>query len=671
MIPSLALVASALAAPRVARADNVLHPGSARADRPTVTTLGVQWPITGDDDFDATVSVRYRVAGTSGWRDAMPLVRVHPEAVVGMTIEPQFAGSIFDLQPGTAYEIELHAVDSDGSVDQTTMLTSSTRAVPRAEPTTARTVNVTDAASLRAALNGARAGDVITLADGMYAGEFSINASGTADDPIVIRGASRDGTILDGGNGGGNVLEVYGSFVHIERLTLQHDNRALRFQGMGATDNVVRRVHIRDVVLGIGAQDDQRDFYLCDNVVDGRLSWPSVYADDGGAHANDDGIRVNGDGHVVCHNEIHGFGDAMKVEQDGSRAVDFYGNEVTSAYDNGLELDATSGNARAFRNRFVNTYATLSFQPIYGGPAYALRNVIVNVAHEQLKLHSLGGTMVTSGIVVLHNTFVSPDHAYTLEDSTMAHYVTIENNLWVGPAMPANGRVANWDAPIDSMTNVIDSNGWYPDGQFQFGYGATGATYASFAALVAGGRYETHGVLLATPIFANGLVGPRDYHAIVDVAAADVTLATGSNAIDRGVRFANVNDAFEGSGPDLGALERGCAVPLYGVRPEGMDESNEVVGCGGTTMPGSDGGVGDAGAIADAGGAEDASRGVDAARVDGSRDVDGGGDAGPATMNRGCGCHVPGQRDSRDGVTWLFALASAVAIARRRRSRAV
>jgi hypothetical protein len=106
---------------------------------------------------------------------------------------------------------------------------------------------------------------------------------------------------------------------------------------------------VRDVRLGIAANPDQRDFYLCDNVVEGRLVWPHVYSDDGGAHSDDDGIRVEGDGHVVCHNVIAGFGDAMKIGQAGSRAVDFYGNEVLSAYDNGLELDGSEGNTRAFR----------------------------------------------------------------------------------------------------------------------------------------------------------------------------------------------------------------------------------------------------------------------------------------------------------------------------------
>src|SRR5439155_23601364 len=268
-----------------------------------VVALGVRLLISGDDNHNAQVAVRYRAATATEWRVAMPLFRVHPESVVGRTVPEQFAGSIFDLSPATTYEIELHATDPDGPVDQTITVTGTTRPVP-ADPRHPSPRSVSDAAGLAAALNTAQPGDVITIADGRYSNHFLITASGTPDDPIVIRGTSKDGTILDGQGSTGNVLDVYGSFVHVERLTLRNANRALRFQGAATEGNVARRLHIRDVRLGIGSRQDQRDFYLCDNVVEGRLVWPQVYTDDGGAHSNDDGIHVEGNGHVVCHNKL-------------------------------------------------------------------------------------------------------------------------------------------------------------------------------------------------------------------------------------------------------------------------------------------------------------------------------------------------------------------------------
>ncbi|HVY49754.1 MAG TPA: chondroitinase-B domain-containing protein, partial [Minicystis sp.] len=390
-----------LALPLAARADDVLHLGAATLDRPTVVTLGVRWALTGDDNFDATVAVRYRKTGTSTWRDGLPLYRVHAELVQGGGAVPEFAGSVFDLAPATSYDIELTAHDPDGG-DQTTTLTATTRPVPAADPAHPHVVHVATASALQNALDAAQPGDVITLAAGTYAGEFTLNASGTAAEPIVVRGVDRDQVILDGGDAGSNVLAVEGSFTHVERLTLQHDTRALRFHGSPAEGNVVRRVHARDVTLGFGSNPQQKDFYLCDNLLEGRLSWPHVYADDGGAHANDDGIHVEGDGHVVCHNTITGFGDALKVETVGARADDFYGNDVDGAYDNDIELDQSQGNTRALRNRFTNGYMPISFQPIFGGPAYAIRNLVINAAVEQVKIHN-----ETVGPVILNNTFLS------------------------------------------------------------------------------------------------------------------------------------------------------------------------------------------------------------------------------------------------------------------------
>jgi hypothetical protein len=665
----LMAVGAALTVARVASADDVLHAGTPALDRPTLHALGVRLPLTGDDNFNATVAVRYRAAGGT-WQGAMPLFRVHPELVpAGSPTVAEFAGSVFDLAPATTYDIELTAHDPDGG-DAVLTLQGKTRPVPAAEPAHPHAVSVSSAASLQAALSAAQPGDVITLAAGMYAGEFTLDASGTADDPIVIRGVARDTVILDGGAGGGNVLAIEGSYTHVERLTLQHDTRALRFHATGGVGNVVRRVHARDVVLGFGSNPDQQDFYLCDNLLEGRLVWPHVYSDDQGVHANDDGIHVEGSGHVVCHNTISGFGDALKVEQTGARAVDFEGNDVNGAYDNDIELDQSSGNARAVRNRFTNGYMPISVQPIFGGPAYVIRNLVVNAAVEQVKFHN-----ATVGVVVLDNTFVSPAYALQVLDSTTPREIVLRNNLCVGPSPAQGGRTVNWDQPMDPATDSLDYDGYFPDGAFHFGYGATGANYASFAAVVAGGRYEAHGRVLGTGIFASGLKPPTTY--MTAVAPDDGALAAGSDAIDHGTVIANVTDGYQGAAPDLGAQETGCPVPAYGVRPEGVDESNEVLGC---PAPG-DGGVsgGEAGIAGDGG--TGAMTGPDGGPVVAGP---GGGslaDAGPTASDApgsssGCGCVTAGdgpalrlRRRQSGGVAASLLLAAGFLARRARRRR--
>jgi MYXO-CTERM domain-containing protein len=661
-IPACGIAIAVAFSARTARADDVLHVGIAQLDRPTLVALGVQLLVQGDDNHDASVAVRYRPAGTSAWRQGLALFRVRPEVVTGRTVPQQFAGSIFDLSPGQSYEIELHAVDADGNVDQVVNLTAATRTVPASSPKAPNAKNVTDAASLKSALSAAKAGDVITLANGTYAGTFSMQASGTADNPIVIRGATQDGTILDGGGCTGcNVLEVYGSFVHIEQLTLTHASRALRFQGMAAQNNVVRRVHIKDVILGIGSNPDQKDFYVCDNLLEGRLVWPAVYTDDNGAHANDDGINLQGSGHVICHNRLAGFGDAMKSEQDGARAIDFYGNEVTSAYDNGLELDGSEGNVRAFRNRFTNTYATLSYQPVFGGPAYTFRNVVVNVANEQMKFHALGTTppQEPSGMLVYHNTFVSPVTALANHTDAVSHHFVLENNLFI-TAVDPNGRTVDFTGGVDDGT--FDYNGYYPDGIFDFTWGSLGyVKYNSLAAARAAIGIEQHGLIVPMPIFESGLTAPANYK--TSLMPADVTLTASSMALDRGLVLANLNDGYRGAAPDLGALERGCPLPIYGVRPAGMDETNEPIGCAsGTTdagvpdsgpMPPPDANMGGAGgsggaagnAGSGAGGGVGGSGGTggggaepDGGNTTGTSGAGGTAGAGPTESQSGCGC---------------------------------
>jgi hypothetical protein len=570
-----------------------------RVDPATLHTIGVQVLISGDDDHDAAVSVRIRRADGGDWRDGPPLFRVLPDTV-SEVVPAQFAGSVFDLDPGTTWQVELHAVDPDG-LDETRSVEAVTRPVPVADPAHPRAVAVSDADELRAALAAAEAGDVITVADGTYAGPFTLDASGTPEDPIVLRGGS--GALLDGGGCEGcNVLEVYGSHVHVEGLSLEHATRALRFLGAAATDDVARRLHIRDVIHGIGSSTDQTAFTICDNVIEGRLAWPWTFADDATSHWDDRGVDMNGTGHVVCHNVIRGFGDPIVNKHRLARGWDVYGNDIYDAFD-GTELDEGEGNVRLFGNRYTNVMAPVSIQPVFGGPAYVLRNVLYNVPDEQIKLKSLGGTEEPSGALIYHNTFVSPKIALNLQTPITQHNFVVANNLFIGPDTLAGSRTVEWTAAIDG--GRFDHDGFYPDGGFWLGVvGGENRAYDSFADLLAAGEVEPNGVLLARPIFAGDAVGPPG-----DGMAAgeppDFALAEGSGAIDRGEVIAGINGRFVGDGPDLGAREAGCPEPVYGPRPEGMEAVTNPVDCSaddGGLEPGTDAGPDDDGSSGSEGG---------------------------------------------------------------------
>lgn len=545
-----------------------------RVDRPTVHALGVQVLISGDDNRNGRVDVRYRRLSDTTWRAGLPLLRVMPETITEV-VPQQFAGTIFDLEPATSYEIELRATDTDGAVDDTTLILATTRPVPRSEPASGRTIDVQNATALRSALAGAQPGDVVMIAPGTYTGTFTLAASGTADRPIVVRGWSTAAVVLDGGNCRTcNVLEVSGSHVHLERFTIANGFRALRFTGANTTANVARRLNIKNVVHGTGSASGQTDFYVCDNVIDGRLDWPWVFRDDATSHWDDRGIEVTGDGHVVCHNSIRGFGDPVLNMKRRSRSWDVYGNDIADAWD-GVELDYGEGNVRLFHNRFTNVMAPVSIQPVYGGPAYALRNVAFNVPDEQVKLKSWGGIEEPSGALIYHNTFVSPERALNLLSSIAQHNFVVANNLFVGPESLWGPRSVDWRAGIDN--GLFDFNGYYPDGEFMFGtVDGVNRLFATFAEAQAAG-VERGGTLVTDAVFAGDFVGPADE--VVRHDPKDFTLSPTSRAIDRAAVLPGINDGFQGAAPDLGALELGCPVPTYGPRPDGLEAFTWLVNC--------------------------------------------------------------------------------------------
>ena len=93
-------------------------PGTVYMEPPTLEALGLEWPLSGDDNRNATVSIRYRKKGTENWREGLPPLRIGGEETrylsLDFTAPRMFAGSLFDLEPGTSYEISLRMADPDG-----------------------------------------------------------------------------------------------------------------------------------------------------------------------------------------------------------------------------------------------------------------------------------------------------------------------------------------------------------------------------------------------------------------------------------------------------------------------------------------------------------------------------------------------------------------------------
>src|SRR5512137_1758910 len=118
-------------------AQNATTPGAVTTPYPTTQAIAIEWAITGDANNDGVVTVRYREAGASPTvvKNGLPLIRVPAgsndtgDFGSGNPWSNKHAGSLFDLDPGTHYEIELTLTDPDGG-GTTKTATATTRPIP-------------------------------------------------------------------------------------------------------------------------------------------------------------------------------------------------------------------------------------------------------------------------------------------------------------------------------------------------------------------------------------------------------------------------------------------------------------------------------------------------------------------------------------------------------------
>ena len=551
----------------IANAADSIVVGDVIIDPPTICCLGFSVPIvSGDDDYDARATIEYRLSVASNWSTGLPLLRVRPELISGETPPSQyglpvpaeqFAGSLFRLEPNTSYDVRITVMDPDGG-DRVQTITANTRDLPRNNPAVPRFVAVSTSTELNSAIGLAQPGDVIEVAPGNYAGPVTINNDGTPENPIILRGESVDTVTIDAA-GSTYGVTIWGDNVYLEQITVSGSTWGARSYNTEGV--VIRRSRFTNVNRGIYAKSGtNRHFYICDNVLEGRHQWPTV----DNSTWNDEGITVSGEGHTVCFNTLSGFGDALGLANSTSIpniAIDFYGNDVLWTGDDMLELDFAHRNVRAFNNRGTNVAMGASLQPAWGGPVYIFRNVFLNVVKSAYKLNN-----DPSGFFIFHNTsartlgtgnwgaYAWTSLGYTQSDGDPAYAgnFQMKNNILVGLTAPAY-------VTTDLILEEIDYNGWLPDGTFRFV-----DTWVNFADLQSNSPFEANGRLLDENTFTTPLNLPVDYTTLW--SATDVTLGQNSLALDAALILPNINDDYSGSAPDLGAIERGDVLPLYGVR---------------------------------------------------------------------------------------------------------
>ncbi len=612
-------------------AQNATKAGRFQVEHPTLLNLGFEWAIEGDANRNATVEVRFRKSGTAAWRAALPLLRIGGERVfreresMNYVVPQGFAGSILNLEPGTAYECEFTMKDPDGVSGQSVQrATVTTRTEPKPYQG-GRVLHVYPAdhegpklepsfIGLKAAYYGegrgdwtnvrmkkAQPGDTILVHAGLYrpdrlnyvdplsapfTGSTYLTLKGTAEKPITIKGAG-DGEAIFDGAGNHKLFDVMATAHHIiDGLTFRNTEIAF-FAGEkdlgGAVNLTVKNCRFEDIGVGIWTESaDSKDFYIADNLLLGRedrqrmIGWNQAGQRSAGIYPSHllrsfFAIKVYGPGHVIAHNAVAYFHDGIDISTYGppepelerqASSIDIYNNDIHLSNDDFMESDGGLHNIRVYQNRGVNAaHNGYSAQPIFGGPVYFIRNIAYHVPAANVFKFNAA----PAGVIAYHNTMIGEQGAKDPYSNT--HF---RNNLILGKEAP--GRpVMVWANATPNYSS--DYNGYRPNKNVAKNYSFLApqpGKFQDFATLdelrKATGQ-EMHGIEVDFDIFENlAPPDPAQRYKVYHAMDLNFRLKPGSKAVDAGVLLPTVNDNFTGKAPDLGAVEVGVPEPHYGPR---------------------------------------------------------------------------------------------------------
>ncbi len=608
----------------------------------TQICLGFEWYISGDDNRNAKVEVYYRPKGTPKWKEYLSMLRIGGEEcgepAWNFVTENMFAGSIMDLQPNTEYDCRFVLSDPDNNGEKIKKeVTVSTRKIPD-EYKKGRVRHVYPknwkGEKKQPAFDGLlhayygypryadwiltadpiQPGDIILVHAGEYKADFKnyrdyhgltfdgtyfLTQDGTPEKPIVIKAAG-DGKVIFDGNDCDVLFDLtaadYNFFKNIQFQNTETAIRAGLMNAFGCNGLTIQNCIFKDIGIGIQAQfEGSRHFYIADNTFIGREDTSKVYHHKIKNNKNIQriasyyAVKVHGQGHTVCYNRVKYFFDGIDIcthsnpESNINKkavAIDFYNNDIFLCNDNFIEADGGNHNIRILRNRCFNSgQQALSNQPVLGGPAYWIRNVVYNCGNAST--FKFWG-MFPAGIIAYHNTSTG---IFTRDDKPGSN-VHARNNLF----LPSD------DADLPTLGlytytsySSLDYNGYRKREPFIGYYAPTKNKVCNFSNHKESIRYnslrkfskatgqEKHGIVVDYNIFRD--VKPplfREFsEKFKDLGQAypiyypqhvDFRLTENAKAIDAGCLLKGINENFTGRAPDLGAYEFQKQIPHYGPR---------------------------------------------------------------------------------------------------------
>ena len=414
-------------------------------------------------------------------------------------------------------------------------------------------------------LHAALPGDTLLFSEGTYKGAYALhNLHGEPGRPIVIRGVSREQSIIDGGVDPGMnlehqafrltdcswiVIEELGirncwtdlvwarnsSYISLRKCDLRGGKRALFATGRGSHHFLIEQC---------SWEQDERVW-----TQPGDYTWDEIHH---GIHSHFNGSLFQGRDisgvFVLRDNNIQNTFNAFRLSQINSGESDplactngeIYRNTIVNTSDNVLEPEVHTRNLHFYHNTMINGHAFISITDVLGGEIYIYGNTAVS-----LPAADDGWTIFK--ISCIEDSLSQPLYIYNNSWQVDFDIIGSPRNLW------ENSHIRHFNNAC--FSEVSDSFGIYFLGEDnRFDYDCSNVPFPS---LLTSAGHEEHGVV-ADPMFRDPYEG-------------DFSLKEGSPCIKKGRRAPDLILDHRGRRPDIGAYNKGALIegmPFRYVDPE-------------------------------------------------------------------------------------------------------
>lgn len=267
----------------------------------------------------------------------------------------------------------------------------------------ARTITIDSSVSSKEANRLAarmQGGDTLLLKSGTFHVNLQLNnLHGHLDDPIVIAGERRDGTLINGGcPEPSNVAEAYAisvshsSWITIENLSIRNSwTDAIRVDESSYI--TARKLNVKGSRRLVFATGRRSHHFLVENCIweqdekvwkkEGDYTWAELHHGKYRCYNGSifQGRRISGS-FIIRNNYIRNVYNGIRlsamegVEQDSLACSNglIYDNVIENSADNAFEPEVYCKNLHFFHNHMVNSHAFISLTEVGGGDLYIYGN---------------------------------------------------------------------------------------------------------------------------------------------------------------------------------------------------------------------------------------------------------------------------------------------------------